>query len=236
MTPHGRRVSPVRAGGAVAWFLREWKGMERLNGVRRASSIARRALCTVLLAMMLTACGGHKSINEPGGSGGAAATGGASSGGKSGATGGIPGSGGGSAEGTGGKPGSGGEMGTGGHATGGGNPGTGGSGPETGGRGGAGGGSGGAPSVDAGTTSDGATPADAGCPNPGSAPSYMTAGCGASAPAPLCLIQYLCISYACSCSGKIISGCQSFPQPFAYSYQTSPPDGGACDPNTPPPR
>ncbi|MES1165211.1 MAG: hypothetical protein ABUR63_05610 [Verrucomicrobiota bacterium] len=197
--------------------------------MRRTSSFARRALCSALLAMMVTACEGNKSINEPGGSGGTTATGSGGGGGEM--TGGTGG--------TGGSPGTGGSLGTGGRAASGGNSGTGGSGPGTGGVGGVGGGSpgsGGTAIGDAGTTSDGAPPSDAGCPNPASALSYMTTGCGASAPAPLCLIQYLCIVHACSCTGTIISGCQSFQQPFAYIYETQPPDGGDCDPNTPPPR
>lgn len=138
-------------------------------------------------------------------------TGGANDGGAR--TGGAPGTEGGS--GTGGAPGSGGRAGSGG----------------AGGTGSGGQGTAGGPGF-----FDAGMPNDAGCPALSSQLLYGEPGCGASTPAPRCLPAYTCIQNACSCDGKVISGCHAFPSAHAYVYPLGlMPDAGACDPDAPPP-
>jgi|GEM_PF-2998557 len=59
---------------------------------------------------------------------------------------------------------------------------------------------------------------------------YGMPGCGANAPQPLCMHDYACLGYACSCEGKVIEGCLGFREPYAYKS----PSGSSprCDPNS----
>jgi hypothetical protein len=46
---------------------------------------------------------------------------------------------------------------------------------------------------------------------------WTTPGCGASEPKPQCLPPPPpCIEYACSCAGKVISGCETFLEPYSF--------------------
>jgi hypothetical protein len=190
-----------------------------------ASPRSRWGLVAVLMAMTLTACLGQWAVIDRGGRGGKGT--GAGAGGNS-----TTGTGGSN---TGGNGKSGGAPGTGGRSeTGGAGSGSGGTGGES--PGAAGGGSAGEGGGGGQGPSDAGMPADAGCMIPSSQLLYGERGCGANAPAPRCLPVYLCIQNACSCDGKVISGCYGFRSAFAYVYPLGfMPDGGSCDPNAPPP-
>jgi hypothetical protein len=206
----GRRID----GGACLAIER---GMSLIH--RSVELFSRCGLVALLIAMALTACEGQRATNEPGGSGGRG-TGGAAgvgSGGNSPATG-TGGSNTGGNSKTGGAPATGGRGGMGGSSGEGGRVGTGGAGGGRVGTGGAGGGM--------------------ACAVPQTERLYMSPGCGANVPEPLCGLSYPCRQYACGCDGTWTIGCNGFRAPYAWMLPTMElgwaPDAGTCDPQNPP--
>lgn len=67
---------------------------------------------------------------------------------------------------------------------------------------------------------------------------YTEAGCGADVPARQCIGNNTCIMWACSCAGKVITGCNGFPEPWSYKIgydgPKAPTAGADCDPTASP--
>jgi len=66
---------------------------------------------------------------------------------------------------------------------------------------------------------------------------YVTPGCGLSRPDPVCMPDYACASFSCSCEGKVLlGGCDGFKEPFAFRFSsvntmTLGTVGTSCDPD-----